>query len=854
MAEALPFQLTYQGAGPLDARSVVTDTSESELSTYIQNDSTAFAGQPLWLTDESAAYVVTDADAGLWRRYDGPRVVSGVTEGGDSGGIEALADWLQGDEQAYKGERLWLSAESATYVVLDTSTGAWRKVGGHRVVENTPQDELTSHLSQDDSFYDGQVIWLADEGGAYVITDATNGYWRRYDRPRPVGGVSQVNLSEWIQDSDTVYDGAHLWLPAEGNEYVVIDATNGIWRPTTGPRIIESDQFTESDLQYAISNGDSYYEGQTLWVANEKNLYVVTNAANGDWRRLAGRLIINGTGESSFSTYIQNNASALSNGQIVWLAPEKETYLIRDVGSGRWRRLGGLPVVTGTSESGLTSLIGSSDRFEDGQRIWLADESSLYVVLDTATGAWRRLAEPTDSRVVVSSQDVTVTPEDEGRLFVIDTFTAENDGYGSPRTLNLPGDAVGEGWEIRVLLDGDMHLEVVPGSNATLAGTGTYISEMAREYRIVCRSSGTYRVEGLRRGLNLRTVATTYKTGLDRGYELDGPVPQIDTAYIPRSGQLWLTKHGSKSSDTRSGSVFVVGINQDTDYEITSEFGMPVTMCYHPIADRIVTFDADARDAVIFDPTTYPSSQPASQRTGTVSTISVSDDLYPLTSEWIGTDTVVVLLLEPSAPELVEFRVDIGAGTKSESSTTSVGAVDSDFYREPRRSVVDRQRGYVYLVADAATYVVDPSDWLTPLVSIDLDLPSNNPDFWNGVYSRVDDRIYLFESGYVDSTVEPSSQGGGVAGTVAAVDPHRWALEDTYELQIEGGESLVYIGPLDCIVGCPAEYGNLEVYSPELRQSLQRKTDDEVPGAAAHLSFKNEVAYVNQSSIIAYSY
>lgn len=854
MAEALPFQLTFQGAGPLDARSVVAGTSESELSTYIQDDSTAFTGQPLWLTDESAAYVVTDADAGSWRRYDGPRVVSDVTEGG-TGSTTSLASWIQGDAQVYTGERLWLSAESATYVVLDTSTGVWRKVGGHRVVETTSQDGLTSHLSQDDSFYDGQVIWLADEGGAYVITDAANGYWRRYDRPRPLGaGVEQTDLSSWIQNDANVYDGAHLWLPAEDNEYVVIDAANGIWRPATGPRIIKGDHFTESDLQYAISNGDGYYVGQTLWVANEKNLYVVTDTVNGDWRRLAGRLIINGTGESSFSTYIQNNASALSDGQIVWLASEGEAYLIRDVGNAQWRRLGGLPVVTGTSESGLTSLISSSDRFEDGQRIWLADESSLYVVLDESTGAWRRLAEPTDSRVVVTSQDVTVTAEDEGRLFMIDTFTAENDGYGPPRTLTLPGDAVGEGWEIRVLLDGDMHLEVLPGANATLAGTGSFVSEMGREYRIVCRSSGTYRVEGLRRGLDLRTVSTTYKSGLDRGYELNGPVPQIDTAYIPRSGQFWLTKHGSKGSDTRSGSVFVVGTNQDTDYEITAEFGMPVTICYHPIADRVVTFDMDARDAVIFDPTTYPGSQPTSQRTGTVSTIATSDDLYPLTSEWVGTDTVVVLLLEPSNPQLVEFRVDIGAATKSESSTTSVGAVDSVFYREPRRSIVDRQRGYVYLVADSATYVVDPSDWLTPLVSIDLDLPSNNPDFWNGVYSRVDDRIYLFESGYVDSNVEPSSKGGGVAGTVATVDPQQWALEDTYELQIEGGESLVYIGPLDCIVGCPAEYGNLEVYSPKLGQSLQRKTDDEVPGAAAHLSFKNEVAYVNQSSVIAYSY
>ena len=853
MAEALPFQLTFQGAGPLDARRVVTGTSESGLSSHIQGDSTAFAGQVFWLTDESAGYVVTDADAGSWRRYDGPRVVADVTEGG-SATTTALASWIQNDAQVYAGERLWLSAESDTYVVLDTSGGTWRKVGGHRVVEGTSQDQLTNHVSQDDSFYDGQVIWLADEGGSYVITDAANGYWRRYDRPRPLPNtVAASDLSSWIQNDGSVYDGAHLWLPAESNEYVVIDAANGIWRPATGPRIIGGDAFTESDLQFAVSNGEGYYDGQTLWVANEKNLYVVTDAAAGDWRRLAGRLIINNTGESSFSTYIQNNTSALSNGQIVWLAAEGEAYLIRDVSNAQWRRLGGLQEVAGTAESGLTSLISSSDRFEDGQRIWLADESSLYVVLDTATGAWRRLAEPTDSRVVVTSQDMTVTAEDEGRLFVVDTFTTENDGYGSPRTLTLPGDVVGEGWEIRVLLDGDMHLEVLPGPNATLAGTGSFVSEMAREYRIVCRSSGTYRVEGLRRGLDLRTVATTYKSGLDRGYELDGPVPQVDTAYIPRSGQLWLTKHGSKSSDTRSGSVFVVG-TKDTDYEITAEFGMPVTMCYHPIADRVVTFDMDARDAVVFDPTTYPGSQPTSQRTGTLSTIASSDDLYPLTSEWIGTNTVVILLVEPSTPELVEFRVDIGAATKSEASTTSVGSVDSTFYREPRRSVVDRQRGYVYLVADAATYVVDPSDWLTPLVSIDLDLPSNDPDFWNGIYSRVDDRIYLFESGYVDSNIEPSSIGGGVAGTVAAVDPHRWVLEDTYDLQIEGGESLVYVGPLDCIVGCPAEYGNLEVYSPVLGQSLQRRTDDAVPGAAVHLSFANEVAYVNQSSVIGYSY
>ncbi len=853
MAEALPFQLSYQGEGPLDARRVAQGVSEPDLASYIQDASTAFAGQTIWLVDEGAAYVVTDPDAGAWRRYDGPRVVAVVTEGGTPD-TTSLASWIQDDAAVYSGERLWLPEESATYVVTDAANGAWRKVGGPRVVESTSQDDLTSHLSQDDSFYDGQVIWLSDESGAYVITDAANGYWRRYDRPRVVPNtVSQSDLSFWIQNDENVYDGAHLWLPAEGNEYVVVDAADGIWRPVLGPRVVGAG-VTESGLDHLISDGDLFFDGQLLWVPNEHDAYVVTDAANGGWRRLAGRLVITDASEPTLTTWVQDNASVLSDGQIVWLAVEGEAYLIRDVDNARWRRLGGLPVLTGTLETGLASLISGSDRFEDAQRIWLADESSLYVVLDTANGRWRRLAEPTDSRVVVTSEDATVTPEDEGRLFVIDTFTSENDGYGQPRTLELPGDEVGEGWEIRVLLDGDMHLEVLPGSNAALAGNGAYISEEGREYRIVCRTSGTYRVEGLRRGLDLRNVATEYSVGLDRGYELDGPVPQIDTAYIPRSGQLWLTKHGSKSNDTRTGAVFVVGTNEDTDYQITAEFGMPVTLTYHPIADRVVTFDADARDAVIFDPTTYPDAQPTSVRTGTVSTIASSADLYPLTSEWVGTSTVVILLLEPSAPELLELRVDIGAGTKSESSTTSIGAVDSTFYREPRRSVVDRQRGYVYLVADAAAYVVDTSDWLDPIVPIDLDLPSNNPDFWNGIYSRVDDRIYLFESGYVDENVEPSSTGGGVSGTVATVDPHRWALEDTYDLQIEGGESLAYIGPLDCIVGCPAEYGNLEVYSPELGQSLQRKTDDEVPGAAVHLSFAGEVAYINQSSVIAYSY
>jgi hypothetical protein len=847
MAESLPFQISYQGAGPLDARSVVEDTTESELASHIQGSSTAFVGQLLSLPavgDDGATYVVTDPSNGRYRRYDGPRVVNTVSE-------NDLQSWIANDANAYPGERLWLpdaGPRGGSFLVLDAAAGDWERIGGPRVVDAT-RDSFTQTI-KDGTFYDSQIFWGSRYNAAYIVVDATNGEWRRFDGPRVVDGVfSEEDLATYISGDASTFNGQRLWLTAEGGTYVVVDASSGAWRKVSGPRVLEG--YYENDLTTAIGNGKGFAEGEVLWVPNETAAYLVTDASSGEWRRLDARLIVEGQTESDLASFI-TSTNGIHDSQVLWLVGQTEAYLVVDASTGRWRRLDGLEVVRGTAEADLTSWISTTTRISGGQDIWLVQESSLYRVLDPEAGTWDRVSEPRASRVVVTDQDVTVTPEDEGRLFLIDTFTKENDGYGAPRSLTLPGDAVGEGWEIRVLLDGDMHLQVNPGSNATIEGDGQYVSEMGREVRIVCRSSGTYRVESLRRGLDLQSVTTTYRGALDRGYELDGPVPQIDTAYIPKSGQLWFTKHGSKSSDTRAGSVFVVGTLTDTDYEIAAPFGMPVTMAYHPIADKVVTFDADARDAVIFDAATYPDSQPTTTRTGTVSSIASGDTLYPLTSEWIGTDTVVIVLLEPSTPELLEFRVDISAGTKSESTTTSVGSSGDTFYREPRRSVVDRQRGYVYLVADAAAYVVDPSDWLTPLVTINLEPVSDNPDFWNGCY--VDDRVYLFESGYVDSNVEPDSVGGGVAGTVATIDPHRWRFEDRYPLQIEGGESVEYVGPLDVILGCPAEYGNLEVYSPELNQTFQRITDDEVPGAVVHLSQSDEVAYINQTSVISYSY
>jgi len=198
-------------------------------------------------------------------------------------------------------------------------------------------------------------------------------------------------------------------------------------------------------------------------------------------------------------------------------------------------------------------------------------------------------------------------------------------------------------------------------------------------------------------------------------------------------------------------------------------------------------------------------------------------------------------------------RVDVtGPTITNEATTSSVLGNGETFYRIPRRHVYDRHRDRVYLIADAAVYVVEPSDWLTPITSIDIADPANG-DFWNGVHSRSDDLLYIFESGIQEGMQSPLD-GGGVAGDIAIIDP-AWMqrVDKITRGEIEGGDQMAYISTLDLIVGAPRR-GNWEVYSPDLRQSLYRRAIDDVPGAALDLGDRNQLCYISQFNYRFYDY
>jgi len=63
-----PFQLATQNAQPLDADYIVpSGTDEGELASHIKNSPTAYAGQLLYVVDESRIYKVTDPANGDFR-------------------------------------------------------------------------------------------------------------------------------------------------------------------------------------------------------------------------------------------------------------------------------------------------------------------------------------------------------------------------------------------------------------------------------------------------------------------------------------------------------------------------------------------------------------------------------------------------------------------------------------------------------------------------------------------------------------------------------------------------------------------------------------------------------------------
>ncbi|AFJ21512.1 gp57 [Salisaeta icosahedral phage 1] len=706
--------------------------------------------------------------------------------------------------------------------------------------------DLSAHIASDPTAFTGQTLRVA--GRLYLVTDPDAGSWRRYDGPRRLSDtINEYELKEWILNDAQVFEGEHLWLEATNEEYVVISTTEGTWRRLSTIREVPS-SIDETELQSWLSRTpDSVYPGELVWSAGQRSFYYVTDPDTGAWQRVSARLVLD-TSEVNLSQAIQSNA-ALQRGAIVWLTSTKAAYLVVDGTDGLWRRLAGRAIVRNVSESGLTAHITSTTyTYQAGQDIFLVDEEALYTVLDPGNGRWRRIAEPTASRVVRVSTDFTVSVEDEERLFVIDTFLDDTGGYGTPRTVTLPTGAP-LGWSVRFQVDSYMALRF-DDTNVTLRG-GTDVLEEGRCVHVTCTDTDTFRVEAAEEPF---VQSSTTSLAFDRGFQLEGPVPQIaslylDNRYSATEPTIWHTNAGAA---TREGSVVIAADDGTHLFRVTTDVGMPVTLTHMFQENVVVTYDTDGRRIVMLDPTTLPDSAPTVTRTAPLATSATT--LYPLCADWVDATTYVLLLEDPDTPRLVEVRVNVATGSIiSERTTSDVLNVDGAFYRMPRRHVYDRTNDRVYLISDAAAFVVDPSDWLSPITTIRLEYVANEPDFWNGVMAN--GLIYVGESGRNLSAMQATLPGGGVAGRLAVIDPNTMKLVAHLNgVYMQVGDELAVVPKRNWIVGAPYA-GTLEVASLE-QQSVPYRFDTsmEGPGAALHLADQGKVLFITDTDYAFYDY
>ena len=273
MAEALPFQLSFQGPGPLDARELVNVT-EGQLTSAIQASATAYAGQLLRLEGDGRAYVVTGPDTGAWRRFDGPRVI-GSNESG-------LQTWILNAEHVYPGEHLVNDTTGESYVVLDPATGVWRRASGIRTFSSGSESYIDNRISGDlDSVYDGEIMWWEDGQTAVLVIDADTGAWRRLDGRLIIRGTAESGLQADLTTAPGIGNGQVVWLEQETAAYLVTNAATGAWRRLNGLTIVD---VTEANLSAEIQ---SLQSGNRVWNAQTQALYVRDGTSPYGWHRIA---------------------------------------------------------------------------------------------------------------------------------------------------------------------------------------------------------------------------------------------------------------------------------------------------------------------------------------------------------------------------------------------------------------------------------------------------------------------------------------------------------------------------------------------------------------------------------------